>query len=542
MLPGVETADLLLTGASVRIDHRTPDRCTDAVAVRDGRVVAHGERARALRAAEVLDLGGAVLLPAFGDGHAHPLQGGRELAQAPIRDCTSVAEVVAAVRRHAAAHPDEPWVRGGSYDPALAPGGLFDARWLDEAVADRPVCLIASDHHCAWVNTAALRLAGIDERTPDPPAGAIARRADGSALGTLVEWTAMELVTRLLPEPSVDEDVTALEGASRAFAAAGVTWVQEAAAAPDDVEVWLGAAEQGRLHVGANLALRAEPGEWPAQVEAFREVRAALDGHPLLSAVTVKMFADGVIEAGTAALLEPYDDAPHTCGLPVWEPAELAEAAVAFDAAGFQLHIHAIGDAATRSALDAIERATRANGPRDRRPVVTHVQLITPEDVPRFGALGVVANAQTLWAKLDRCQDELTIPRIGDDRARLQYPYASLVGGGAVLSTASDWPVTSLRPLECLAVGVTRRNERGEPPGGWLPEQRLTTVQVLAGATTGIAWQAFAEECRGTLAVGMQADLVAVSEDPHAVPAERWADLDVLGTWRAGTRTYDGEA
>jgi predicted amidohydrolase YtcJ len=529
-------ADLLLHSGTIVPDHSGTAR-TDALAVRGGRVVALGPDARALDAAEVIDLDGGALLPAFGDGHAHPLQGGHELGQAPIRDCTSVAEVVAAVRDHAAAHPHEEWVRGGSYDPTLAPGGLFDARWLDEAVADRPVVLHASDHHCAWVSSEALRRAGIDAATPDPPAGTIARRPDGSPLGTLVEWTAMELVERLLPEPTVEDEVESLRRATDAFAAAGVAWVQEAALAPERVDVYRRAADAGALATAVNIALRAEPGRWESQRAPFADARTSVEDHPLVTARTVKLFVDGVIEAGTAALLAPYADRPHTCGLPVWDPEELARAVAAFDADGFQVHLHAIGDAGIRAALDAIESAVRANGPRDRRPVITHVQLVDPADLDRFAALGVIANFQPLWARLDACQTELTIPRIGEERAQLQYPMGSLLRSGAHLSTGSDWPVSSLRPLECLAVGVTRRSSRGEPPGGWLPQERLSAAEILTAATRGVAYQAFAEDDRGTLDVGRLADLVWLEDDPHAVPAERWDDLAVRGTWCAGRRT-----
>lgn len=466
-------ADTVYHGGTVVADHASLVR-HQALAVAGGRVVAVGEEALALSrwAAVVVDLEGGALLPAFGDGHAHPLWGGVELAGAPIRDCTSIAEVVEAVRRHAAAHPDALWVTGGSYDPSLAPGGIFDARWLDEAVPDRPVVLQASDHHCAWVNSVALAVAGIDVDgpTPDPPAGTTARRPDGTAVGTLVEWTAMDLVLAHVPPVGHEAKVVGLVAAGRAFAAAGVTWVQEAALAPEDVAVYRQAADAGDLAVRANIALRAEPGEWAGQRETFGVARASVAGHSSVRAGTVKFFADGVIEAGTAALLDPYDDAPHSCGLPVWDPVEMAAACAAFDADGFQLHLHAIGDAGIRTALDAIAHAAAVNGPRDRRPVITHVQLVHPDDLSRFAALGVVASFQPLWARLDACQTELTQPRIGAARSRLQYPMASLRRSGARLAMASDWPVSSLRPLECGAVAVTRRTAWGHRLRGGCPK------------------------------------------------------------------------
>ena len=511
-----------------------------AAAVRDAVVVALDEDALALvgAAGEVVDLEGGALMAGFGDGHVHPLWGGVELAGPAVRDCASVAEVAEAVRRYAADHPGDDWISGGPYDPALAPGGHFDAAWLDVAIADRPVVLQSSDHHCAWVNSEALRRAGLDAATPDPPAGRIARRPDGSPLGTLVEWTAMELVLRHAPSPSRADKAAGLRAATALLAAAGVTWAQEAALSPRDVDVYRSVAEAGELAVRADIALRAEPGEWPGQRADFLAARASLEGSPDLSARTVKLFADGVLEAGTAALLTPYADAPHTCGLPVWAPEELAEAAAAFDADGFRLHIHAIGDAGVRAALDAVAHVRDVGGPRDRRPVIAHTQLVHPDDLPRFAALDVIANFEPLWARLDAVQTELTLPRLGPARARLQYPMATLLASGAVLSMGSDWPVSSHRPLDGLAVAVTRQTPDGRPPGGWLPEQRLPPAAALSAYTLGSAYQAGEDGLRGTVAVGKRADLVWLGSDPYAVAPAEWPEIPVRGTWLGGRPTW----
>ncbi|MGZ4616131.1 MAG: amidohydrolase [Actinomycetes bacterium] len=530
--------DLVLRGGTVLTLDAAGTRAR-AVAVHDGVVVALDSDALALAetAREVVDLAGGALLPGFGDGHVHPLWGGIELAGPAVREATTVAGVVDVVRRFAADHPDDPWINGGPYEPTLAPGGLFDARWLDEAVPDRPVVLQSTDHHCAWVNSEALRLAGLDAGTPDPPAGTIARRSDGEPLGTLVEWTAMDLVLRHAPAPTFQDKVDGLAASTAMLAAAGITWAQEAALHPQDVAAYLAAADSGCLSVRVDVALRAEPGDWPRQRAEFAAARAQAAGSPLVAANTVKFYADGVIEAGTAAMLAPYDDRPHSCGLPVWSAEELAVAAAAFDADGFRLHIHAIGDAGIRNALDAIEHVARVNGPRDRRPVLAHVQVVDPADLPRFAALGVIANAEPLWAQLDDAQSELTVPRIGAARARQQYPFASLVAGGAVLSMGSDWPVSSERPLDGLAVAVTRQTPDGHPAGGWLPHERLPAATALAAYTSAPAYQSFEEGLRGTIAVGKRGDLVWLGADPLAEPARTWPGLPVRGTWLAGRRT-----
>jgi predicted amidohydrolase YtcJ len=451
-----------------------------------------------------------------------------------------VPEVVEVVRRFAAEHPEEHWIVGGPYDPSLAAGGLFDARWLDAAVPDRPVALQSTDHHCVWGNSEALRLAGIDENTPDPAAATIARRPDGSALGTLVEWSAIDLVLRHAPVPSAADKRRALHRSTAMLAEAGITWVQEAALHPDDVAVYLASADAGELAVRVNIALRAEPGDWPQQRAAFAAARADATsvGGDQVSARTVKFFADGVVEAGTAAMIDPYDDAPHSCGLPVWSPAELAAAVAAFDADGFQVHIHAIGDAGVRAALDAVQHATDRNAPRDRRPVIAHTQVVHPDDLPRFADLAVIANFEPLWAQLDPLQTALTLPRIGPVRGSWQYPMAALLATGAVLSMGSDWPVSSHRPLEGLGVAVTRATSTGDPPGGWLPAQRLPLAAALSAYTLGVAFQAFEDHRWGTVVPGKRADLVWLAADPYDVDPAALAGIEVRGTWLGGTPTY----
>jgi predicted amidohydrolase YtcJ len=509
--------------------------------------VALDEDALALRpdARSTLDLEGGAVLASFGDGHVHPLWGGVELAGPAVREATSVPEVADAVRRWADEHPEADWVQGGPYEPTLVPGGRFDAAWLDAAVPDRPVVLQSTDHHCAWVNSEALRRAGIDSGTLDPASGEVARRPDGSPMGTLVEWTAMDLVLRHAPRASAAEREDGLARAGELLAAAGVTWVQEAALAPADLDVYLAVAAAGRLAGRANVALRAEPDRWPAQRAEFVAARDTAAGSPAagsVSARTVKIFADGVVEAGTAAMLAPYLDLQghptHSCGLPVWAPDELAAAAVAFDADGFQLHVHAIGDAGARAALDAFDLVAQVNGPRDRRPVLAHTQVVDPADVPRFAALGVIANFEPLWAQLDPLQVDLTRPRLGEERTAWQYPMASLLTSGAVLSMGSDWPVSSYRPLEGLAVAVTRQTPDGVPAGGWLPHERLPVGAALSAYTQGVAYQAFEEDAWGSVSVGRRADLVWLDHDPTTTDPSSWPAIAVRGTWLGGRRTW----
>jgi predicted amidohydrolase YtcJ len=490
----------------------------DSLVVRDGRITGFDRPAG--RAAEV-DLAGGFLLPAFGDGHAHPILAGLEPQGPLIGGLASVREIVAAVREYAVAHPHDEWIVGGGYDPTLAPGGEFDARWLDAAVPDRPVVLRCSDYHAVWCNTAALRRVG-------PLVGpGVPLRPDGGVLGTLREWDACGAVLDLVPPPAAESLAAAARGALAVYAAAGVTWVQDAWVEPGSgfADAYLACGSPVRVAI----ALRADQRRWPDQLAGLRAERDRLAGSRV-AASTVKFFADGVVETSTAAVLEPYVDGGHGC--PVWQREALADAVAAVDRAGFDVHVHAIGDGGVRTALDAIEHAIRVNPPWDRRPVVAHVQLAHPDDVPRFARLGVIANFEPLWAQHDPAQPLLTEPRLGADRAARQYPIRSVLAAGATISFGSDWPVSPPRPLAGIQTAVTRRAGAGEPQLGGA--QAITVSQALAAYTSGVAYQARAERTRGVLAPGRVADLVHLAADPRAVPPDEIGAIEVRGTWLAG--------
>ncbi|MGW2722706.1 amidohydrolase [Streptomyces sp. NPDC001492] len=536
-------ADIVFTGGTVRTGAAEAP-VLDSLAVTGGRISALGAEALATRGSgtTVVDLQGGALLPAFGDGHVHPVMGGLGLLGAPVRECTSVEEIVEAVRHWADEHPQAEWITGDGFDAWLAPDGRFDARRLDAAVPDRPVVLRTMDHHTAWVNSEALRRAGFTAATPDPDGGQIVRReGSGEPLGTLREFAAVLPVLDLVPQPSHETQVDALRQTAARFAASGVTWMQDAWVEPHHADVWITAATTGPgLPVRADLGFFLGPDHWREQLPrlaAERErVESAAPG--LLTAHTVKFFADGVVESGTAALLEPYTDCPHSHGIANWAPAELAKAVTAIDALGFQPHIHALGDGGVRVALDAVEAAARVNGPGDRRPVIAHAQMIDPADLPRFAALGVIANLQPLWAQPDRLMTDLILPKIGPERGARQYQFAALLASGARIAFGSDWPVTAHEPLRGIATAVTRQTPEGIPEGGWLPQERIGTATALAAYSAGCAYQAYEEKEWGVLRPGMRADLVHLAADPVETAARDLAHLPVLGTWLAGRQTH----
>jgi predicted amidohydrolase YtcJ len=545
-------AQLLFVGGTIWTG--TTSR-VDAVAVVGERIVAVGREAIDRRgpATEVIDLAGRSLLPGFRDGHLHPLEGGTESLECDLVDAVDVEDVLARLGRFARETAGSGWIVGFGYPPEILPNGVGRAAALDAVVPDRPVALWSSDHHMAWCNHRALELAGITAGTVDPPRGTIVRDGDGHPVGTLLE-EADKLVKACLPPRGVEKEARGLRVGLERMAAAGLVWGQDAWSVPDRLAAYQRVADAGELTSDIDLAFKAEVDAWREQFAAFLDARAeaaermtrrAADGVPggRLTATTVKFFVDGVIEGGTGYLLEPYcafgDGAGgHDHGIANWDQDELIEAATAFDAAGFQLHFHAIGDAAVRSSLDVFAAVADRNGVRDRRPVVAHTHLVHPDDRHRFRALGAVANFEPLWAQPNEIMVELTEPRLGPERSRWQYPIGSLLADGAHVSFGSDWPVSSHVPLDGIAVAITRQTRDGDPPAGWLPGERITRDQAFAAYTAGTAYQAGDEADAGTIAVGQRADLVALDGDVTELPPAELPEVAVAATWLGGRTVH----
>ncbi len=531
---------------------------TDAVAVADGRIVALGTEAHDRRGSgtEVVEVGDGALLPAFRDGHIHPMNGGAETLDCDLVDSADVDEVLRRLTAFVTERPDEPWVIGWGYPPEILPGGVGRAEVLDRVVGDRPVALWSSDHHMVWCNSRALAVAGIGSGTPDPPRGTIVRDAAGEPVGTLLE-EAEHLLDGHVPPRGTEKLARGLEVGLARMTAAGIVWGQDAWVTLGMLPAFAAVADAGHLTAGLDLAPKVEVAGWRDQVEAFVAARAEVaaddrrrvaDGVPggRLTLTTVKLFVDGVIEGGTGALLDPYCALAHDPasggghGIANWEPGELAEACAAFDAAGFELHLHAIGDAAVRSALDAFEHVATVAADRDRRPVIAHTHLVHPADRPRFRSLGAVANFEPLWAQPNEIMVDLTAPRLGPERSGWQYPIGSLMRGGAHVSFGSDWPVSSLVPLEGIQIAVTRQVP-GRPDEGTLhPAERVDLDAALSAYTAGVAYQAGDEDRTGTIAVGRRADLVLTDADVTKVPSRTLGQVGIRRTWRAGT-TVHGE-
>jgi len=544
-------ADLVFTGGPVFTADAARSRAS-SVAVRDGRIIAvGGDDVRDLIGprTEVVGLAGRLLVPGFQDAHVHPVWGGLDMLRCNLADDATRAQYLDRIAAYATAHPDDEWILGGGWQMSAFPGGTPTAADLDAVVPDRPVFLTNRDGHGAWVNTKALGRAGIHAGTLDPADGRIERMPDGTPSGTLHEG-AMTLVNRLLPEDSPDRMLEALLLGQRYLHSFGITSWQDAIVGSDygdgadPAPSYVRAEREGLLTgrvVGSLWFDRARGVEQIPDLVARRE---RFTGERF-RATTIKVMQDGVAENFTASMLEPYHDGhghpTDNSGISFVPPAVLNEAVPQLDALGFQVHFHAIGDRAVRECLDAVEHAIGRNGRSDNRHHIAHIQVVHPDDIPRFRQLGVAANMQSLWATLEPQMVDLTLPFLGAPREAWQYPFGDLLRAGAVLAAGSDWSVSSPDPLAAIHTAVNRRAAPGYEEGeydAFLPEQAIDLATSLAAYTAGSAWVNHLDHDTGTIEVGRLADLAVLDRDPFDGPVDRIGATRVLQTFVDGVRVH----
>ena len=548
-------ADLAFVNGAVYTVDAARSRA-QAVAVRDGRIAAVGDDAtiRDLTDArtEVVDLRGRMLLPGFQDAHVHPPSGGLEMLQCDLNDVHTWPEYERTIAAYATDHPERPWILGGGWYMSAFPRGAPRKELLDAIVPDRPVALYSRDGHSLWVNSVALRIAGVDADTPEPSDGRIERDPDGAPQGTLHEG-ACDLVDRHAPETTADELEEGLRLAQRYLHSLGITAWQDAIVGghDDTYDVYRSFAASGELTARVVGALWWDRHRGPEQIEELVALRDdATDGR--FRATSVKIMQDGIVENFTAGVLEPYldEEGRPTAerGLSHVPPDRLNEVVTELDRLGFQAHFHAIGERAVRESLDAIEAALVANGPGDHRHHIAHIQVIHPDDVPRFRRIGAVANGQPLWAVYDSQMCDLTLPVLGEERSTWQYPFGSLVRSGAMLAFGSDWSVSTPDPLDEMHIAVNRRSpadfldELGGSRRGidevFLPDERIDLETAIAAFTMGSAYVNHLDDVTGSIQPGKYADLAIVDRDLFAHPADEILRACVDATYVEGVRVY----
>lgn len=502
----------------------------------DGRVQAIGKLAD-LPPADMprLDAGGRVLMPGLIDAHGHVLALGAARRSLQLRDTADLPGALAAVRAHAQARPQAAWITGGGWNQAAWQLGRFpSAAELDTAEAARPVWLSRVDGHAGWANSRALALAGITRDTPDPAGGRIERDAAGEPSGVLVD-AAMALVERHVPPEDAAELAASLDTAERELLALGITSVHDAGISAEADELLRQRAAAGQLRLRIYGMARGSDDAFMARLRTAGPLRDAGDGHYTLRAV--KLFADGALGSRGAALMAPYSDAPGSRGLLFRTEAELLAQMRAAAKAGFQVNVHAIGDAANRQALAGFEALAREMGARSTalRHRIEHAQVVALGDLPRFARAQVIASIQPTHATSDMNMAE---DRVGPQRIQGAYAWQRLLKAGATLACGSDFPVEEPSPWAGLYAAVTREDAAGKPVGGWYRQQALTPVQALDCFTRSVAFAGHAEKDVGLLTPGHRADFILVDRDPLTAAPATLLKMRVLQTWVGGRRVH----
>jgi predicted amidohydrolase YtcJ len=507
----------------------------DAVAIKGDRIAAVGSRDEAEQAAgegsKAIDAGDGLVVPGMIDAHIHLIGGGLHLTSVQLRDAKTREEFVRRVGEFAKKMPAGAWITGGDWDHTVWGGEMPDRAWIDAVTPDTPVWISRLDGHMALANTAAMEAAGVGDDVKDVDGGEITRDADGRPTGIFRD-NAMGLIERVAPAPTLAQQLDAAVAAMDYLAARGVTAVHHMGTW-QDLEVFRVAQRRGFLKVRIYACTPLH--EWQ---RLANEIKQRGRGDEWLNIGGLKGYVDGSLGSHTAALLEPFDDAPKDRGLLVNSAEDLETWTAAADAAGLQVAVHAIGDRANRLQLDVFERVAKQNGPRDRRFRIEHAQHIAPEDVARFGKLGVIASMQPYHAIDDgRWAERL----IGAQRSETSYAFRSLLDSKGVLAFGSDWYVAPATPLEGIFAAATRRTLDGKHPDGWVPAQKISVEEALRAYTSDAAFAAFSEKSLGSLQAGKLADLVVLDRNLLETPGEDLAKAGVVLTMVGGRVMYDAK-
>jgi predicted amidohydrolase YtcJ len=522
----------------------------DALAIGAGRIIALGIASDINRyrgaSTQVIDAHERLVLPGFTDSHIHFLEGSQSLLQVNLDEATMIVEIQQKVKAYAAAHPELPWILGRGWSYAVfKPSALPDKSFLDEIIPDRPVYLESYDGHTWWANSKALKLAGITKQTLDPAGGRFVRDpVSGEPTGAVVDDAADAVVRHAIPVPTRAQIIDAIRQGMKEANRAGIV----RAICPGGVHVQGGdftaldaydeLRNRGELTVRFQIARRLEPPEVStAEIQEIEESGRRYHDE-WISAGAAKFFLDGVVEAHTAAMLEPYSDNANRTGSLLWRQDKYKAAVTALDERHIQIFTHAIGDRAVRLALDAYEAAAKANQSQDARHRIEHIENVSAQDVPRFGKLGVIASFQPLHAYPNEDLLQVWLPHVGPERAQRGFAWHSVANTGASLAFGSDWPIVTLNPWPGIQNALTRQTTEGNPPGGWEPQQRVTLPEAIRAYTLGAVLAGHRETTEGSIEPGKVADLIVLSQDLFKIEPRDIGKTEVLLTMVGGKVVY----
>ena len=523
-----ESADIILIIPSYTMTADQP--WAEAVVIKNNKILFVGDKKEALlfknSLTRLINNPNGMVLPGFIDSHVHLLWGGIEMSECQLNDLETEEQIFQAIQDYIDLYPDNKWIRGSGWALPIFPNGNPRKEWLDKISTNKPVYLLSADGHSAWVNSKALALAGINAKTNDPPNGIIERDPQTKEPSGVLREDAMELVYSLFPSYTQDELDNGLQVAIKEASRFGITSILDAGTeiypskryvsdTYDGLDSYRKATSEKNISLRVAASLYAHPNSWREDLAQIKK-RKFENEFGMMN--TVKIFTDGVIEGGTAALIEPYLGTKYY-GILNWNADTLNNAVAEFEKAGFQVHVHATGDRGIQKTLDAFEYAQTQNGLSDSRHMITHVQLVHPDDIARFGKLNVIASFQALWAYPDQYIKELTLPVLGVIRSNWNYPINSIVSSGGRIAGGSDWTVSSLNPLYAIEVAITRREPGSSKYGDALiPEEAVDLETILHAYTLEGAYSIFKENEIGSLETGKLADIVILDRNLFQIP------------------------
>lgn len=497
-----------------------------------GRITAVGSKVRARSGDKRVDMQGKTVLPGLIDAHGHVFGLGEQLSQLNLVGSPSLAEALKAAGAYSKANADQAWIRGRGWNQEIWKLGRFPtAQELDGAVADRPVYLERVDGHAAWVNSRALQLAGITNNTPDPAGGKIMRDANGVATGVLID-SAAELVTKVMPPLSDAQSRAMLDTSLRTIAAMGLTSVHDAGVNVAQDAVYRQYADSGKLTVRVMGMIGGVAEDFDRLAQAGPLATYARDMYSLRA---VKLYSDGALGSRGAALLAPYSDEPKSKGLLFSPNAEMMAKMEKAYKRGYQVNVHAIGDAGNRQLLDAYQELMRKNGGAAKRHRIEHAQVVDLADIPRFKTLGIVPSMQPTHATSDMNMAE---SRVGPQRIKGAYAWRTFLNQGSRIACGSDFPIESSNPFFGIHAAVTRQDAAANPAGGWYANEAMTLKEAFRCFTLDAAWAGHQEKVAGSLEKGKWADFVVIDQDLFTMPAKDIHKVGVLQTWVAGKQVF----